>query len=254
MSVKQKEQVDFGFKNVEKGDKATLVKGVFKSVAGKYDVMNDFMSVGVHRLWKDKMVSMISLGDGGAMLDLAGGTGDIGFRVVEKCRKKNVKAEIVTTDVNEHMLEEGRRRSVDRNFFNDVSWKQVDAENIPFPDDYFDYVTISFGIRNVTDKDKALREIYRVLKPTGRFLCLEFSNVNNPLLSKIYDFHSFNVIPKVGGLVTGDSESYQYLVESIRKFPNRKNFAKMIEDAGFENVTAQALTGGIVAIHSGWKV
>lgn len=249
-------QVDFGFKKVDEKEKASLVRGVFDSVAPKYDLMNDLMSGGMHRLWKDKMINEINFSDASKnyqMLDVAGGTGDIAFRILQKARKKNIKTEITISDINTEMLEFGKERAINNNYFSQVKFVPADGQNLPFADNSFDYYTIAFGIRNFTDIAKGLSEAYRVLKPGGKFICLEFSQVNNLILNKIYNLYSFNVIPKIGKLVAKDEASYQYLVESIKKFPNQERFKKMILDAGFKNVRYQNLSFGTVAIHVGEK-
>lgn len=240
----------FGFKEVDKDEKAPLVKGVFDNVASKYDIMNDAMSMGVHRLWKDKLIKVMNPKDNSKLLDVAGGTGDIAFRFLEATNGGSV----TVSDINHNMLCNGYKNSIDRNFIENIDWVCADAQNMPVPDNKYGYYTISFGIRNVTDISAALKEAYRVLKPGGRFLCLEFSHVENPVLEKIYDFYSFNIIPKLGKFIASDSESYQYLVESIRKFPKQEQFLKMIEGAGFVRCKYLNLSSGAVAIHSGWKV
>lgn len=239
----------FGFKTVETDEKTAHVRGVFDRVADKYDLMNDLMSGGLHRLWKNSFVSWLAPRDGMHIMDVAGGTGDIAFRMLSRAYCK-----VTVADINPHMLEQGRNRAIDRNLLSGIEWLCADAESLPCPDNHFDAYTIAFGIRNVTDIDKALREAYRVLKPGGRFMCLEFSAVAQPWLQKLYDAYSFNVIPRVGQWVTGSAESYQYLVESIRKFPDQKHFATMIKNAGFGNVQYRNLTQGVVAIHSGRKL
>jgi len=254
MSQKNKKKTDFGFKTVDMEEKASMVHGVFSSVASKYDIMNDLMSGGLHRLWKKKMIEQICPFEGAKMLDVAGGTGDISFRFLKEAKKKNVNVSVTTTDINENMLEEGRDRAVNNNILTGIEWKLADAEELPFADKSFDYCTIAFGIRNVTNIEKALKEIYRVLKIGGKFVCLEFSHVDDPMLSKLYEAYSFNVIPKIGELVAGDSESYKYLVESIRKFPSREEFTKMMGNAGFEKTSCLPLTFGTVAIHSAWRI
>lgn len=249
----KKEQTSFGFKTVDSDKKASMVAGVFDSVASRYDIMNDLMSGGLHRLWKKQFVSEVNLFDGAKILDIAGGTGDIAFRIRDKAKEKGVNVDITVSDINPNMLEEGKARAIDGNMLSGLDWKVADAENLPFDDLSFDFCTIAFGIRNVTNIPKALKDINRVLKPGGRFLCLEFSHIDNKVLSQIYDSYSFNVIPKIGSVVAGDADSYQYLVESIRKFPKREVFSEMIKEAGFEGVTAEPLTKGVVAIHSGWQ-
>lgn len=240
----------FGFKEVEKSDKAKLVGEVFSSVASKYDVMNDAMSLGIHRLWKDRMIAELNPREGSKLLDVAGGTGDIAFRFLKKAEDSSV----TICDINPDMLGEGKKRAIDKNILNGIEWVCGDAEKLPMEDSSFDYYTIAFGIRNVTNIENALAEAYRVLRPGGRFLCLEFSHVDNPILGKIYDVFSFKLIPQIGKVVAKDEDSYRYLVESIRKFPTQEAFAVMIKRAGFENVEYTDLSGGIVALHSGWKV
>lgn len=239
----------FGFKNVPEDEKSTLVKGVFDSVASRYDVMNDLMSGGLHRLWKNDMVTWLAPQNGMKILDVAGGTGDIAFRM-----RARADCHVTVTDINQQMLDEGYNRSLNRNMLSGLEWVCADAESLPFSDNSYDAYTIAFGIRNVTHIDKALTEAYRVLKPGGRFLCMEFSRVPNDMLRKIYDAYSFAVIPTVGSLVTGNKEAYSYLVESIRKFPDQEAFATMIKAAGFGNVQYRNLTQGVVAIHSARKL
>lgn len=250
----KKEQTHFGYKQVDAQKKASLVGEVFSSVAGKYDLMNDLMSFGLHRIWKDRMVSFVNPSEGERLLDVAGGTGDIAFRIWKKARKNGARIEITVCDINEEMLAQGRAKAIDNNIIEGVEWQQGDAEKLPFEDNSFDYYTIAFGIRNVTHIDKVLKETYRVLKPGGQFVCMEFSQVKNQILAKAYEAYSFKVIPQIGQMVAGDRESYQYLVESIRKFPDKEKFAKMIEKAGFDEVSITSLNQGIVAIHQGWKI
>lgn len=240
----------FGFKEVDEKDKAGMVKGVFSNVAPKYDIMNDAMSLGVHRLWKDKFIKMLAPEKGSKLLDVAGGTGDIAFRFLNKAQDGFV----TVCDINPEMLAEGYKNSIDKNILQGIEWVCGNAEKLPMADSSYDYYTIAFGIRNVTNIDAALKDAYRVLKPGGRFMCLEFSKVENPILAGLYDFYSFKVIPNIGQVVAGDRDSYQYLVESIRKFPTQNDFCKIIEKAGFSQVTYTNLSGGAVAIHSGWKV
>jgi ubiquinone/menaquinone biosynthesis methyltransferase len=247
-----KKTTDFGFKKVASEQKESLVKGVFNSVASKYDIMNDAMSFGVHHLWKNALISMMGYKQNAKLLDVAGGTGDISFRFL----KKFSDGYVTTSDINEAMLVEGRNRAINKNIVSKkrIEWLCGNAEQLPVPDNYYDFYTISFGIRNVTNINKALEEANRVLKPGGRFLCLEFSQVDHEILAKFYDFYSFNIIPKIGQLIAGDKESYQYLVESIRKFPPKEKFKSMIEQAGFSKVSYRSMTAGAVAIHSGWKI
>lgn len=244
----------FGFKQVNRDEKANLVKEIFSNVAKKYDLMNDLMSAGVHRIWKDKMVKEIEFSNSEIRtIDLAGGTGDVAFRIVRKAREKNVKCKVDVVDINQEMLNVGQERAIDNNLFADLKFTCCDGEKLCFDDNSFDFFTIAFGIRNFTNIDAGLSEAYRVLKPGGKFICLEFSKVNDYFLQKIYDAYSFNVIPKIGEVILKDRASYQYLVESIRKFPSQDNFKKMIEIAGFENVSYQNLTFGTAAIHVGYK-
>lgn len=293
-------QTHFGFKQVDAKQKSSLVRQVFSSVASKYDVMNDFMSAGLHRLWKDKMVGELKFiaGQNYQIIDVAGGTGDVAFRILEKARRNNVQIEIEVADINAEMLAVGKDRAIDKNLLiNKSSWIAAkalpscnddikdcgenhkhhhykegntrcgnpeskfnlnfnccDGEKLPYADNVFDYYTIAFGIRNFTNIQNGLSEAFRVLKPGGKFICLEFSQVNNLPLAKIYDFYSFKAIPKIGKIVVNDEASYQYLVESIRKFPNQENFKKMIEKVGFKNVVYTSLNFGVVAIHMGWKL
>ncbi len=243
---KDPEKEWFGERHVSPDEKTGLVRGVFDSVADKYDIMNDLMSGGLHRLWKDRLIRMIRPKEGLSYLDVAGGTGDIAFRI----KKAAPKSGITVFDLNPHMLSVGQDRAADRGHL-DLEWVTGNAESLPFPDASFDVYTIAFGLRNVTRIDTALAEAARVLKPGGRFFCLEFSPVQQPLLNKVYDLYSFHVIPKIGRMVAGDADSYKYLVESIRKFPNPKNLARRMSDAGMVNARFSTLSGGIVAIHQG---
>jgi demethylmenaquinone methyltransferase/2-methoxy-6-polyprenyl-1,4-benzoquinol methylase len=239
----------FGFETIDEQEKEHRVRGVFDSVAGRYDVMNDLMSAGLHRLWKREMVSALHLKDGMKILDVAGGTGDIAFRM-----RKLADVQVTICDINQTMLDEGMNRAIDANKRERLEWLCGNAESLPFPDNHFDAYTIAFGIRNVTHIDKALSEAYRVLKIGGRFLCLEFSHIPNELMQKMYDVYSFNVIPFIGEKVTHDRAAYQYLVESIRKFPKQEKFAGLIKSVGFGNVTYRNMTHGVVALHSGRKL
>ena len=246
-------ETSYGFRNVGAGDKQSLVNDVFHKVADRYDLMNDLMSGGLHRLWKDAMVAWLNppKRPGWKVLDVAGGTGDIAFRIVEASRRH---AHATVLDINGSMLEVGRERAEKKGLSENADFVEANAEALPFEDDTFDAYTIAFGIRNVPRIETALGEAYRVLKRGGRFLCLEFSEVDMPLLDKAYEAWSFNAIPKVGKAVTGDGEPYSYLVESIRKFPNQVNFASMITRADFDRVTFRNYSGGIAALHSGWKL
>ncbi len=245
----------FGFRDVPLADKQHLVDDVFHKVADRYDVMNDAMSGGLHRLWKDAMVSRLSPPRIGRrpyeVLDMAGGTGDIAFRIVEKSDRK---AKVTVSDINASMLDVGRARAEKRGLLANLDFVEANAEELPFESNRFDAYTIAFGIRNVPRIDKALAEAYRVLKPGGRILVLEFSAVVIPGLDKIYDAFSFHLIPLMGKAIAGDGEPYRYLVESIRKFPPQEKFAAMIRDAGFARVDYTNFTGGIAALHSGWKI
>lgn len=238
----------FGFESVDWDEKTRRVRGVFDSVASRYDLMNDVMSAGMHRLWKSQMVRSLHLRPDMQVLDLAGGTGDIAFRILKK-----ESVDITVCDINASMLTEGRNRAIDL-AIHGAHWLCGNAECLPLPDASFDVCTIAFGIRNVTDILAALRDIHRILKPGGQFVCLEFSQVVNPVLRPVYDWYSFNCIPTFGGLITKDKESYRYLVESIRQFPKQEAFAQMIRDAGFGQVSYHNMNSGIVAMHKGWRI
>lgn len=246
-------ETSYGFKSVRPGDKQPLVNEVFHKVANRYDLMNDLMSAGLHRLWKDAMVTWLNppKRPGWKVLDVAGGTGDIAFRIVDA---SHGNAHATVLDINGSMLSVGRDRAEKKGLSGNTDFVEANAEDLPFSDGTFDAYTIAFGIRNVPRIDVALSEAFRVLKPGGRFLCLEFSEVEMPLLDKVYEAWSFNAIPQIGKMVTGDGEPYSYLVESIRKFPNQQNFASMITRAGFERVSFRNYSGGIAALHSGWKL
>jgi demethylmenaquinone methyltransferase/2-methoxy-6-polyprenyl-1,4-benzoquinol methylase len=252
MSRDAPETTHFGASTVPLGEKQGRVDAVFHSVARRYDLMNDLMSAGLHRAWKDALVTSLNPSRTRPFrhLDVAGGTGDVAFRVLEA---GGPETRVTVLDINGSMLEVGRERAGGR-FGDRVDFVEANAEALPLPDRSYDGYTIAFGIRNVPRIDLALREAHRVLRPGGRFLCLEFSKVDVPVMDRIYDAYSFSVIPAMGRLVTGDSESYQYLVESIRRFPPPLAFARMIEEAGFKRVTHRPMTGGVVAIHSAWKI
>ena len=241
----------FGFKEVPQDARQSLVNDVFAAVAGRYDLMNDLMSFGVHRLWKRHFVAISGVRKGDRVLDLAGGTGDIAALLKPVV---GAEGEVVVGDINAAMLTVGRDRLTDRGLVGGLRWAQLNAECLPFPDNSFDAVTMAFGLRNVTDKDKALADICRVLKPGGRALVLEFSKVQSELFGKLYDFHSFKVLPKLGQLFAGDADSYQYLAESIRKHPDQQTLKGMMERAGFGKVEVRNLTNGIVAIHKAYKL
>jgi demethylmenaquinone methyltransferase / 2-methoxy-6-polyprenyl-1,4-benzoquinol methylase len=248
------EQTHFGYESVPLDDKQGLVDDVFHSVARRYDLMNDLMSGGLHRAWKDALVTAVNPPKNGrdfSVLDLAGGTGDVAFRVVEA---GGLGTHVTVCDINAEMLEVGRARAAERGVDGIVTFEQGNAEELHYPDRSFDCVTIAFGIRNVPRIERALEEVYRVLKIGGRFLCLEFSSVDMPGLDSLYELYSFQVIPRIGEAVTGDRQAYRYLVESIRKFPKPKAFASMIEAAGFRRASFTLMTGGVVALHSGWRL
>ena len=268
--------IDFGFEQVPREEKASRVRSVFDSVASSYDVMNDAMSFGIHRIWKDMTMKRVNPQPGECLLDVAGGTGDLSRRFLAKAQAASmrrgaaiaassspssaapdsiVEAKAIVCDINAEMLLAGRAKDVDsRGRALNIVRVCGDAQNLPLPDNSVDVVTIAFGIRNVTDRDMALRDMRRVLKPGGRFFCLEFSTPPAQWLSTIYDMYSFNVIPPMGGMIAGDRDSYQYLVESIRKFPRQQVFADMMSEAGFARVGWTDFSGGVAALHSGWKI
>jgi demethylmenaquinone methyltransferase/2-methoxy-6-polyprenyl-1,4-benzoquinol methylase len=241
----------FGFQTVNVEEKAERVRSVFDSVASRYDIMNDLMSLGIHRLWKHIAVDLAGVRTGMKVLDLASGTGDLASRFAGLV---GPEGEVVMSDINLAMLEEGRKRMVDEGHAGNIEYMQIDAESIPFPDNSFHVVTIGFGLRNVTDKEKALREMHRVLKPGGRALVLEFSKPTSKPLEKLYDFYSFRALPLMGRLVANDADSYRYLAESIRMHPDQETLREMMEEAGFERCDYHNLTGGIVAVHRGFKL
>ncbi len=240
----------FGYREVPKQEKAKHVGKVFSSVASRYDLMNDLMSMGIHRLWKRFTIELSSVRPGHSILDIAGGTGDLTMQFADRV---GAQGEVVLADINQEMLEVGRERLIDRGYAGRVDYVQANAECLPFPDNTFNAVSIAFGLRNVTDKDLALREMTRVLKPGGKLLILEFSKPVNPLLNKAYDTYSFTALPLMGRLVAGDSESYQYLAESIRMHPDQETLKGMMEDAGLVQCKYHNMTGGIVALHAGVK-
>ncbi|HPE78940.1 MAG: bifunctional demethylmenaquinone methyltransferase/2-methoxy-6-polyprenyl-1,4-benzoquinol methylase UbiE [Sedimenticolaceae bacterium] len=241
----------FGFRTVDAGEKAGLVRGVFDSVASRYDVMNDLMSLGVHRLWKRFAIELAGVRPGQRVLDLASGTGDLADRFADLVGPEGL---VLMTDINAAMLGVGRDRMVDRGHAGNLAYAQVDAEVLPFPDDTFDLVTIAFGLRNVTHKEQALAAMYRVLRPGGRALVLEFSKPLNKPLEKLYDLYSFHILPRMGDLVAKDADSYRYLAESIRMHPDQETLKGMMEHAGFERCDVHNMTGGIVAVHRGFKL
>lgn len=241
------EQVSFGYEDIAPEDKTARVGAVFSNVAKKYDVMNDAMSGGMHRLWKDKFVRRVKPQPNEQILDMAGGTGDIAFRLNES------GASVTVSDINQDMLDVGIERAIARGI-DDLVWSRQNAEELSFPDRFFDAYTIAFGIRNVTRIDAALAEAHRVLKFGGRFFCLEFSTTQWPGFKDAYDFYSHKIVPRVGQAIAGDAESYRYLIESIRRFPAMPEFERMIREAGFVRTKVEPILGGLVAIHSGWKV
>ena len=241
------DKVSFGYEDVPADEKTRRVRGVFSNVASRYDLMNDFMSAGMHRVWKNQFVRKLKPRAGQHIIDMAGGTGDIAFRIAER------GAQVTVADINPEMLAVGRERAKARGL-EGLLWAEENAEELSFPDQTFDAYTIAFGIRNVTHIDKALAEAHRVLRVGGHFLCLEFSTATWPGFKEIYDRYSHDVVPRIGRVVARDEESYRYLVESIRRFPDMPTFKKMIEQAGFAQVTVEPILGGAVAIHSGWKI
>ena len=249
--MQNKEKDWFGYKKVNPSDKTKLVEGVFDNVASRYDLMNDLMSGGIHRLWKNRFVQMMHPRANRKLLDVAGGTGDIAFRYRKAAGES---AKITVCDINKEMLKVGRDRAIDRGYLKGFEWVEGNAESLPFDDREFHLYSIAFGLRNVTHIDNALADAYRVLKPGGQFFCLEFSHLKNAALQKVYDEYSFRIIPKIGEIVAKDRDSYQYLVESIRQFPKQAELSARLETAGFENVKVVNLSGGIAAIHVGNKL
>ncbi|AJI73581.1 menaquinone biosynthesis methyltransferase [Francisella tularensis subsp. novicida GA99-3548] len=247
---KENKTTDFGFTQVPWEEKQKKVAGVFHSVAAKYDLMNDLMSFGIHRIWKKQTIAKSGVRKGDNVLDLAGGTGDLAYKF---CQMVGQQGKVILSDINSSMLEVGKEKLTNRGCVGNIEYVQANAECLPFPDNYFDCITISFGLRNVTDKDKALASMCRVLKPGGRLLVLEFSKPIIPLLSKVYDEYSFKALPFLGKIITQDAESYKYLAESIRKHPDQQTLKQMMYDAGFDNVEYQNMSGGIVALHIGYK-
>ena len=246
-----KKQTHFGYQTVDENVKESLVAGVFDSVASKYDIMNDVMSFGIHRIWKKIAMQHTGLKPGDRALDVAGGTGDL---TMQMSRQVGPNGKIIISDINPAMLEEGRKRLLDKGYAGNIDFVVANAEELPFEDNSFDCITIAFGLRNVTHQDAALRSMCRVLKPGGRLLVLEFSKPVMPGLDKVYDFYSFNVLPKMGKLIANDEESYRYLAESIRMHPDQETLKQLMADAGFERCTYHNMTGGIVALHKGFKL
>ena len=246
----EKKTIDFGFTEVPLEEKVKKVKGVFDSVAGNYDLMNDVMSMGIHRIWKRHTIELSGIRPGNVVLDLAGGTGDLTKAFAKRVGKTG---KVVLADINESMVRVGRDRLTDEGIIGNVNYTITNAEALTFPDNTFDLVTIAFGLRNVTNKDKALEEIYRVLKPGGQLMVLEFSKVSQPMLAKAYDFYSFSILPKMGKLIANDEASYQYLAESIRMHPDQETLRQMMLTAGFDKAEYLNMSEGIVALHRGWK-
>ncbi|CAA0079534.1 Ubiquinone/menaquinone biosynthesis C-methyltransferase UbiE [BD1-7 clade bacterium] len=248
--MSEKDSTHFGYQTVAKDEKAGKVADVFHSVAAKYDIMNDLMSGGVHRLWKQFTIEASCARRGQKILDIAGGTGDLAGKFSKIVGKDG---QVILSDINASMLGVGRDKLTDRGIAGNINYVQANAESLPFPDNYFDCITIAFGLRNVTEKDKALESMYRILKPGGRLLVLEFSKPQNTLLERAYDTYSFRILPKMGELVANDAESYRYLAESIRMHPDQETLKQMMLDAGFDQVEYHNMTGGIVALHKGLK-
>jgi demethylmenaquinone methyltransferase / 2-methoxy-6-polyprenyl-1,4-benzoquinol methylase len=244
------DRASFGYRDVPASEKAEMVARVFESVAPRYDLMNDLMSAGVHRLWKNALIDVLAPRRGEKFLDVAGGTGDIAFRIVNRVEG----VDVTICDINPAMLEVGRDRAADRGLLRGLTWTTGDAETLPFPDRSFDAYTIAFGLRNVTDIDKALREAHRVLKPGGRYFCLEFSKVTSAPVGRLYDAYSARALPLLGRMIARDAESYRYLHESIRRFPAQRDLARRLREAGFERVAWRNMTLGVVALHSGWRI
>jgi len=248
--MNKKDTTHFGYQEVDRDAKANMVADVFHSVASRYDLMNDLMSGGIHRIWKRFTIELSGVRRGHAVLDIAGGTGDLAARFADLV---GPEGQVVLADINDSMLKVGRDKLLDHGLLDNLEFVQADAQCLPFPDDSFDCITIAFGLRNVTDKDAALRSMLRVLKPGGRLLVLEFSKPGNPLLSKVYDAYSFRLLPLMGRLVANDADSYQYLAESIRMHPDQDTLKEMMEDAGFSRCEYHNMTGGVVALHKGVK-
>lgn len=248
--MSEQETTHFGYQTIGKDEKVEKVADVFHSVAAKYDIMNDLMSGGIHRLWKKLTIEASCARKGHHILDIAGGTGDLAAKF---SRIVGNEGHVILADINNSMLNVGRDKLTDKGIVSNINYVQANAECLPFPDNHFDCITIAFGLRNVTDKDAALHSMYRILKPGGRLLVLEFSKPTNPLLEKVYDTYSFKLLPKMGQLVANDSESYQYLAESIRMHPDQETLKGMMDEAGFDQTSYYNMTGGIVALHKGLK-
>jgi demethylmenaquinone methyltransferase/2-methoxy-6-polyprenyl-1,4-benzoquinol methylase len=262
--TRENDTTHFGFRTVNTAEKASLVRGVFDSVAPRYDLMNDLMSGGIHRIWKDAFVDWLGPRPGRTYLDVAGGTGDIAFRILERAERARARkgeaeatgpaAQVTVCDINKEMLAVGRDRALDRGRIEGLSWVCGDAEALPLPDRSVDAYTIAFGLRNVTNIDQALAEARRVLKPGGKFMCLEFSTVVLPVLDRLYDIYSFKVLPAMGRYVARDEEAYRYLAESIRKFPPQEALIRRMEAQGLRQCSHRNLSGGIAAMHGGWRL
>ena len=248
--MKENDSTDFGFKTVPKNEKADLVEGIFNSVADRYDLMNDLMSIGIHRIWKRFTIELSAVREGNSVLDIAGGTGDLAIKFSDIVGSNGT---VVLADINESMLKVGRDKLLDKRWRPNINFVQTDAEKLPFPDATFECITIAFGLRNVTDKSAALKSMYRALKPGGRLLILEFSKPTNEVLARAYDAYSFHILPLMGKIVANDSDSYKYLAESIRMHPDQEALQALVEDAGFSDCDYYNMTGGIVAIHRGIK-
>lgn len=245
---------NFGFQKVNASEKEGLVRNVFNSVNNNYDIMNDLMSFGTHRIWKNIMVEWLAPRPSWKIIDVAGGTGDIALRILHHVKNSSTSDGIINVcDINESMINNGRNKAINQGVLNEIKWTVGNAQNLPFSDMGFDAYTIAFGLRNVTNLQMALQEAYRVLKPGGRFMCLEFSKLTSPILDKFYDFYSFSILPNLGKVITGDKDAYKYLVESIRLFPDQSEVCNLMEQNGFKNIKYRNLSNGIVAIHSGWK-
>lgn len=248
------DHTDFGFRRVPAAEKTSLVRAVFDGVAGRYDLMNDLMSFGVHRLWREALIDWLAPRPPMRLIDVAGGTGDIALRFLARAARVGPGASAVVVDQSAEMMRVGEARAIDRGIVKELTWIAAPAEALPVESGSFDACTIAFGLRNVTDRTRALREMRRVLKPGGRFLCLEFAPVETPILADLYDRYSFAVVPRLGGIVTGQADAYRYLVESIRRFPDARTLAGEMAAAGFARVRYRLLSGGIAALHSAWRI